>query len=130
MDIAAARAALPGIVRGAFGERVTLRPMRAGKMKQGPDETRAVLLDVLARVDVWPDLVQLGGGREKPTVTMAQGEQATASIERAAITWPDGVEQGDLLARDPGKGGGLYRITRTGEGGEGRILLYLSVAAS
>lgn len=128
MDIAAARAALPGITRAALGELIAIRPMREGKMKQSPDDSRPVLLDVPARVDIWPDLVQMGGGREKPTVSLAQGEHATASIVRRAGDWEP--RQGDHVLRGAAKGAGLFRITRTGEDGDGRMMLYLSAAAS
>ena len=127
MDLDAARSMLPGLVRVAFGEPVTLLPMRDGKMRQMPDDERPVLEAVPARVDVWPELVQLGGGRERPSVSLAQGEHATASIERAALAWSP--RQGDRLMRDAAKGGDLFRISRIGEGGEGRVLLYLSAAA-
>lgn len=128
MDLAATRAALPGLVRSAFGERVSIRPMRSGEMRAVADEGRVVLEDVPARVDVWPELEQVGGGRERPTVAMAQGEHATASIERTALAYEP--RPGDHLVRPPAKGGGVYRISRCGEGGEGRLLIYLSEAAS
>lgn len=127
MDLETIRRELPGLMRGLAGELVTLRPMRSGKMKAAADDSRPVLSDVPARVDVWPELVQLGGGRERPSVTLAQGEYATASIERAALAWEP--EQGDLLERVPAKGETLFRVSRTGDAGEGRILLYLSAAA-
>ena len=96
-------------------------------MKQSPDDTRPMLLDIPARVDIWPDLVQMGGGRERPTVSLAQGEHATASIVRRVGDWEP--RQGDHLLRSPAKGGGSFRISRTGEDVDGRILLYLSAAA-
>lgn len=126
MDLAAARAMLPGLVRGAFGELVTIYPYRDGEMDQVADETRAVLGGIAARVDVWPELEQLGGGRERPSVTLAQGEHATASIETVLLT--EKVIVGDRLRRDPQQGGALFRISRISDGGPGRTLLYLSRA--
>ncbi|WP_439604505.1 hypothetical protein, partial [Shinella sp.] len=99
MDLETIRRELPGLLRGMAGELVTLVPMRQGKMKAEPATDRTVLSDIPARVDIWPELVQLGGGRERPTVSLAQGEYATASIERAALAWDPA--QGDQLVRDP-----------------------------
>lgn len=126
MDLETIRRELPGLIRGLAGESVTIIPMREGEMDQVADETRAVLDGIAARVDVWPELEQLGGGRERPSVTLAQGEHATASIETALLT--EKVIGGDRLRRDPQQGGALFRISRISDGGPGRTLFYLSRA--
>lgn len=126
MDLETIRRELPGLLRGMAGELVTISPKREGEMEQVPDTARVVLEAIAARVDVWPELEQLGGGRDRPSVTLAQGEHATASIETVLLT--EKVLTGDQLRRDPKEGGALFRISRISDGGPGRTLFYLSRA--
>ena len=128
MDLEAIRNHLPGLVREAFGERVSLCPMRSGEMRATEDTSRGRQVDVAARFDILPALEQLGGGRERPGLAWAAGEVATATFETAALTWIPG--EGDLFIRAPEKGGAQYRITRSGPLDDRRTVIWLSRSAA
>ncbi len=126
MDLATLRARLPGMTRGVFGERVTLRPMKAGKMASGPDPDRQPIVDIAARMDMAPDIEQMGGGRERPEISRVSTLHASASFDRAALAWLP--QEGDQLDRiHPVSGAAeTYLIIYTAEPIPGVWLAYLS----
>lgn len=125
MDIAAARSALPGLLRAAFGERVTITPMRDGKMTAVADPSRAVLVDVPARYDLAHDFGKLGGEALRSRPTSVDGEAGSISIEIARL--PALPRQGDMVTRiNPHSGSKeTYRIARMAEAHPGVMLFYL-----
>lgn len=126
MDLATLRARLPGMTRGVFGERVTLRPIKVGKMASGPDPDRQPQLNVAARMDAAPDIDQLGGGRERPEFARVAVSHVSASFDRATLAWLP--QQGDELDRIHPVSGILerYRINDTAEPIPGVWLVYLT----
>ena len=126
MDLATARAALPGMTREKFGELVVIRPMKQGDMAMTVDPDRDVMEDVPARFDLVPALEQVGGGRERPEIVQAMGETATLTIERAKLLFE--LKQGDQIDRIDPVTGQLesYRIVRFGKAYWAIVLVYLS----
>ena len=126
MDLATLRARLPGMTRGVFGERVTVRPIKAGKMGAAADSTRPPMVGLDARFDMAPDLEQIGGGRERPEAARISADHSSASFDLAALPWVP--EQGDHVERvDPVTGEfETYRIDSTSRPIPGVLLCLLS----
>lgn len=119
------RAALPGLLRAAFGELVSIVPMCVGKMSAVADPGRPAMADIPARYDVAHDIGALGGDGSRPRPAHAEGEAASVSIEIARL--PAMPRQGDYLTRVNLHTGNAetYRIARWAEAHPGVMVFYL-----
>lgn len=124
MDFNAARAALPGLTRGLFGELATITPMRKGEMKSMIDPGRPVLSGVPARFDFNPLETEIGGGGARGDKMRLAGETASVSFERAALAWQP--ISGDRVSRQVPGGTETFEIVRAGRDGGPSIIFYLS----
>lgn len=126
MDLATLRARLPGMTRSVFGERLTVRKMKVGKMGAGADPSQAPMAGLAGRFDMAPDLEQIGGGRERPEAARLSADHSSASFALADLAWSP--EQGDELDRvHPVTGAAeTYRIDSTSTPIPGVLLCLLS----
>ena len=121
MDFTQAKARLVRQSRETFGEMVTIRPMKAGRLKVVADPDRAAMEDIPARFDLNLDMPKLGGSdRFGPMLPVAESGP-TFSMPRAMLVWPPG--KGDQIDRESGE---IHEIVRVGEDGAGVAIFFVS----
>lgn len=121
MDFAQAKARLVRQSRETFGEKVTIRPMKAGRMKAVADPDRAAMNDIAARFDYSLDPTKLGGtDKVGPLLPIAE-DNPTFSVPSDLLAWQPG--KGDQFDRANGE---IYEVVRRGSDGAGVALFFVS----
>lgn len=125
MDLESVRGFLPSMTRERMGEPITLTPMAEGKMGSKTDPVRAPQI-LQGRIDAAPQIEQLGGGRERPSLANFVSDHRTVSFALAEITWRP--RTGDQVTRTHPVTGALetYRIDRVFEPYPGALVCDLS----
>lgn len=121
MDFAQAKARLVRQSRETFGETVTIRPMKAGRLDVVADPDRAVMTNIAARFDQALDPVKLGGSDKFGPLMPVAERNPSFSVPKALLAWmpdkPDHIERGN---------GEVHVIVRADEDGNGVVILYVS----
>lgn len=121
MDFASAKARLVRLSRETFGEKVTIRAMKAGEMKMVADPDRAVMTDIVARFDQQAGPFKLGGSeRTGPLMNIAE-DNPSFSMPRDALAWAP--RKGDVIER---ASGARHEIVRAAEDGSGVAIFFVS----
>lgn len=125
MDLESVRGFLPSMTRERMGEPITLTPMAEGKMGSKADPDRAPQI-LQGRMDAAPQIEQLGGGRERPSLANFVSDHRTVSFALADLAWRP--RTGDQVTRMHPITGVLetYRIDRAYEPYPGALLCDLS----
>lgn len=125
MDLESVRGFLPSMTRERMGEPITLTPMAEGKMGSKTDPVRVPQV-LQGRMDAAPQIEQLGGGRERPSLANFVSDHRTVSFALAEITWRP--RTGDQVTRIHPVTGALetYRIDRVYEPYPGALVCDLS----
>jgi hypothetical protein len=121
MDFAQAKARLVRQSRETFGEKVTIRPMKAGELKRVADPDRAVMTDIAARFDYALEPVKLGGSDRTGPLMPISEDNPSFSIPRELLSWDP--RSGDVIERASGE---RCEIVRAGDDGAKVALFFVS----
>jgi hypothetical protein len=121
MDFAQAKARLVRQSRETFGEKVTIRPMKAGGLDVVADPNRAAMTEIVARFDYSLDPTKLGGSDKVGPMMMIAEDNPTFTIPRALLAWDPGKH--DQIDRANGE---IYEIVRPGLDGAGAAIFVVS----